>query len=45
MTPITKKTRKQVGIMFVDDTNLWEGLGEDDSELTVTKKGQESINS
>ena len=45
MSPITKKSRKQVGILFVDDTNLWEGLGEDDDRLTVMDKGQRSITS
>ena len=31
--------------MFVDDTNLWKGLGEDDDIDTVMEKGQASINS
>ena len=32
---ITKRTRKQVGILFVGDTDLWEGLGEDGDKLAV----------
>ena len=44
VTPITKKTRKQVGILFVDNTNLWEEPGEDDDKLLVLMKEQESIN-
>lgn len=44
VSPITKKNRKQAGILFVDDTNLWEGLDEEDDEQTVMEKGQRSIN-
>ena len=44
VTPITKKSKKQMGVLFVDDTNLWEGLGEDDDIDTVMEKGQRSIN-
>ena len=45
VTPITKKSRKQVGVLFVDDTNMWEGLGKDDDIDTVMEKGEGSINS
>ena len=31
-------------MLFVDDTNLWEGLGENDDIGSVMKKGQNSIN-
>ena len=34
-----------MGVLFVDDTNLWEGLGENDDLETVMEKGQSSINS
>ena len=44
VTPITKKSKKQVGVLFVDDTNLWEGLGEDDDIDTVMETSQQSIN-
>ena len=29
VAPISKKLHSQVGILFVDGTNLWEGLGKD----------------
>ena len=45
VAPITKRSKKQVGVLFVDDTNLWEGLGEEDGGLIVTEIGQRSINS
>ena len=41
VTPITKKGKKQVGILFVGDTNLWEGLGEDDDIDAVMDKRPE----
>ena len=44
VTPITKKSKKQVGVLFVDETNLWEGLDKDDDIDTVMKKGQQIIN-
>ena len=45
VSPITKKTRRQVGVRFVDNTNVLEGLGEDNGMAFVMHKGQESINS
>ena len=39
--PISKKTIKQVGILFVDDTNLWSGLAPDDDVHSAMAKGQE----
>ena len=45
MSLITKKTRKQIGILFVDDTNLWEGLLEGDDKTEVLLSGQNSVNS
>ena len=45
MAPITKKSKKQKSVLFLDDTNLWESLGKDDDIDTVTEKGQGSINS
>jgi len=44
VTPITGRRHRQVGILFVDDTNLWEGLGEDDDPATTLDKGQASVN-
>ena len=42
---ITRKTRKQIGVLFVDDTNLWEGLLEGDGGTEVLLRGQNSVNS
>ena len=42
--PITRQTIKQVGILYVDDTNLWEGLEEDDNLISTAAKGQDAIN-
>ena len=47
VTPITERSKRQVGVLFVDDTILWEGLGEEDdiNDIdTVMEKGQRSIN-
>ena len=41
--PITRQTIKQVGILYVDDTNLWEGLEEDDDLISTAAKGQAAI--
>ena len=35
----------QVGILFVDDTNLWEDLGKNDDVTSTLEKGQRSVNS
>ena len=40
-----RKETNQVGILFVDDTNLWAGLGEDDDVDSTMAKGKEAINS
>ena len=42
--PISGKTKKMTGLLYVDDTNLWANLNrEDDLEETV-HKGQEAVN-
>ena len=43
--PISKKSHSQVGILFVDDTNMWEGLGEDNDVASTLEKGQQGVNS
>ena len=40
VTPITKRSKKQVGMLFVDDTNPWEGLDEDNGIGTVMEKAR-----
>ena len=45
VAPSSKKSHSQVGILFVDDTNLWEGLGEDNNVTSTLEKGQRSVNS
>ena len=45
VAPISKKSHSQVGILFVDDTNLWEGLGEKDDVVSTLEKGQRSVSS
>ena len=45
VAPILKKSHSQVAILFVDDTNLWEGLGEDDDVAFTLEKGQQGVNS
>ena len=40
-TPISKKSASQAGILFVDDTNLWAGMAEDDDLVTAMIKAQE----
>ena len=42
--PLSKKRIRQVGIAFVDDANLFEGLAPDDDRESVLAKGQEAIN-
>ena len=38
VAPISGKKQNQIGVLFVDDTNLWAGLGEDDDvDSTMTK--------
>ena len=45
VSPISGTKQNQVGILFVDDTNLWAGLGEDDDAASTLAKGQDSITS
>ena len=44
-SPISKKTCKQSGILYVDDTNLWAGLSADDDLDAAIYKAQEGIDS
>jgi sentrin-specific protease 1 len=44
-TPISKRGVNQVGIVYVDDTNLCEGLEEKDDIDAVVAKGQGATNS
>ena len=44
-SPITKKSIKQVGILYVDDTNLWLGLLDEEEDFeSATSKAQERVN-
>ena len=45
VTPITEKTKRQIGVLFVDKTSLWEGLQEEEDDMVVLLKGKDSINS
>ena len=40
-SPISKQQIKQIGILYVDNTNLWAGLLEDNVLDLVAAKGQE----
>jgi len=42
-TPISKQSIQQVGILYVDDTNLLEGLDKKDDVAIVAAKGQNGI--
>eukprot|EP00985_Skeletonema_marinoi_P014118 scaffold7094_cov88-Skeletonema_marinoi.AAC.1 len=42
--PITMKKIRQVGIAYVDDTNLWDGMAEDDDVDSAAFKSQAGIN-
>lgn len=42
--PITMKKIRQVGIAYVDDTNLWDGMAEDDDVDSAAHKSQAGIN-
>ena len=42
-TPISKKSIKTAGILYVDNTNLWIGLNGDDDVYDVVQKAQESV--
>ena len=43
VSPILKKSIKQVRIEYVDDTNLWARLEDNDDLLFATQKGQEGV--
>ena len=38
-----KKSIKEVGIVYINDTNLWAGIEDDDGLLSATQKGQEGV--
>ena len=40
-TPLSKKSMRQVGALYVDDTNLWAGLRDDDDVRDALHRGQE----
>ena len=42
-SPISKQSTSQAGIVFVDDTNLWAGLDEDDDAESATYKAQQGV--
>ena len=42
VAPISKKSHSQVGYLFVDEKNLWEGLGKDDDVASTLTKGGEA---
>ena len=44
-SPISKKTCKQSGILYVDDANLWAGLSAEDDLDAAIYKAQEGIDS
>ena len=43
-SPISQKSLKQADIVFVNDTNLWTGLEDEDDLLSAAHKGQEDVN-
>ena len=42
-SPISKQSTSQAGIVFVDDTNLWAGLDEDDDAESAAYKAQQGV--
>ena len=42
-SPISKQSTSQAGIVFVDDTNLWAGLDEDDDAKSAAYKAQQGV--
>lgn len=42
-SPISRKEIRQVGILYVDDTNLWAGMEEDDDALSASYKAQRGV--
>ena len=45
VSPITKKSHNQISILFVGDTNSWEGVVKEDDVLSTLEKSQQSVNS
>ena len=43
-TPISKKSTKTAGILFVNDTNLWAGLDSEKDLETAVWEAQEGVN-
>ena len=43
--PTTKKTHRQIGILFVDNTHLWQRLDKENGVISKLAKGQQSLNS
>ena len=43
-SPISKRTTKQAGALFVDDTNLMLGLEEDSDVVDVAANAQDGVN-
>ena len=43
VAPISKKSHNQVGILFVDDINLLEGLDKDVNVASPLEKGQQGV--
>ena len=43
-TPITKQSATQAGILFVDNTNLWAWMAENDNLVAAMVKAQEGNN-
>ena len=43
--PISKKSCHKVGILYVDDTNIWAGLDPDDDLIATAAKAQEAVDS
>ena len=41
---ISQKSLKQAVIVFVNDTNLWSGLKDEDDLLSAAHKGPEDVN-
>ena len=44
VSPILKKSIKQVGIVYVDDTNLWARSEGDNNPMSAMQKGQKDVN-
>ena len=44
-SPISGKSKKMIGLLYVNNTNLWAGLNKEDDMLDVVNKGQEAVTS